>query len=109
MNRQLLHEYLLFLLSADKAAIIIQHSDSETIIAIVAEMITAIKYLPAYFAFPVLEKLKNIAAISDEAAQMVTSKTASIKKEQKWQKAYPWLITLITICILIAMYLFSKK
>ncbi|WP_235903505.1 hypothetical protein [Taibaiella lutea] len=109
MNKQLLQEYLLFLLSADKAAIIIQHSDSKTIIAIVTEMTLAIKYLPAYFALPVLEKLISVAAINDEAAQMVASKITGIKKEQKWQKAYPWLIVLITICILIAMYLFSKK
>jgi hypothetical protein len=109
MNKQLLQEYLLFLLSADKAAIIIQHSNNDTIIAIVTEMVKAIKYLPAYFALPVLEKLKSIAVINNEAIQMVTSKMAGIRKEQKWQKAYPWLIILATTGILIAMYLFSKK
>lgn len=109
MNKQLLQEYLLFLLSADKAAIIIQYGNSDTIIAIVTEMIKAIKYLPAYFALPVLEKLNGIAVIDTEATQMIISKIKSIKKERKWQKAYPWLIILITICILASMYLFSRK
>jgi len=109
MNKQLLQEYLLFLLSADKAAIIIQYSNKDTIIAIVREMIKAIKYLPAYFALPVLKKLNGIAVLNAEAAQIVALKTAGIRKEQKWQKLYPWLIILTTICILIAMYLFNKK
>lgn len=109
MNKQLLQEYLLFLLSADKAAIIIQHGDTENILSITKEITKAISYLPSYFALPVLARFGNIASISLEAAQIILSETAKIKKAQKWQKIYPWLVVTITLFILIAMYYFSKK
>ena len=109
MNKQLLHEYLLFLLSADKAAIIIQHGDIENIISITKEITGSTSYLPSYFALPVLERFSKIAVLHSDAAQIITSEIERIKKAQKWQKAYPWLVVLVTLCILTAMYYFSRK
>lgn len=109
MNRQLLHEYLLFLLSDDKVALLIQKATPQMIHSISESLIKSISYLPTYYALPILNKWMPITTINTQTAIEVSKKIASIKREEKRQKAYPWLIILITLFILIAMYYFSKK
>ena len=109
MNKQLLHEYLLFLLTDDKAALLIQKGSPDNISSITREILKATSYLPAYFALPVLEKLIPVAKDHESTGNIISQQIIKIKKEEKLQKAYPWLIVLITILILIAMYYFSKK
>jgi hypothetical protein len=109
MNRQLLHEYLLFLLSDDKMALLIQKATPEIIHSISESLLKAIAYLPAYYALPVLNKWMPAATMDVGSGREISKKTATLKKEEKQQKVYPWLIVLLTLFILIAMYYFSKK
>jgi molecular chaperone DnaJ len=109
MNKELLHDYLLFLLSDDKAALLIQNGSPETLHSITLEILQAIQRLPAYFALPVLSRLMPIANPLASTANMVQQRIAIIKKEETLRKIYPWLIILVTFSILLAMYFFSKK
>lgn len=97
------------MLSDDKSALLLQKATPENIYSITHEIIQAIEHLPPYFSLPVLHKLAPVAVLNEEAASAITKKTIRINKEEKVRKIYPWLVVLITLLILVAMYFFSKK
>ena len=105
----MLYEYLLFLLSDDKVALLIQKGTPEIIYAITQQLLLSISYLPAYYALPVLNKWLPATISHTDSYQNIAMQIIKIKREEKLQKAYPWLIVLITLSVLIAMYYFSKK
>lgn len=109
MNKQLLHQYLMFLLSDEKIAIIHLKADAGTVTGIVAGIMKAAAALPHYFAADVLNRLKTITVHAPDAALQLDLAIRRLSREQKWQKLYPWLALMITLLLCMAMYFFSKK
>lgn len=109
MNKELLHRYLLFMLSDEKVAILQLKGRPETISGITEGMIKATTHLPVYFAIAVLNRLATAIAAHPEEAHKAAVALRRLKREQLWQKLFPWLTLTITILLCVAMYLFSKK
>lgn len=109
MNKQLLHEYLMFLLNDEKIAIIQLKSTAEITHQVITNILKALEPLPPYSAKEVLTKLKNMAADEDSEQQRIGRVLRKLQREERWQKAFPWLALFITILVCLAMYLFAKK
>lgn len=109
MNKQLLHEYLLFLLSDEKLAILNLKSDENTTNAITNNIIGITELLPVYFALPVLQKLRLLAMTKPFVSDAINTQYQRRIKEQKLQKMQPWFVVFIVITLLTTMYLYSKR
>ncbi len=108
MNKQLLHQYLLFIFSDDKIGIIQLKAGDQDRAGIIAEAAKAAVHLPHYYARDIWERLLLIAANDEERAglQRVLSRLA---REARWQKLFPWLAVLAALLLCMAMYLFGRK
>lgn len=109
MNKELLHQYLLFLLSDEKIAVILLKSKTGTIHGLVEGIIKAASVLPVYFAKEVLQRLKMITINNPGEELMVDSRLKRLTREYTLEKLFPWLALFITLLICVAMYFFSKK
>lgn len=109
MNRQLLHEYLLFLLAPDKAAVLVQQGSASDLQAINNELLHAVAFLPGYFSLPVLKKWKDIIRDVPEIEGKVEVFIQKVQSRETRRKAYPWLIVVLVVLLLLGMYLFSKS
>jgi hypothetical protein len=109
MNKQLLHQYLLFMLSDEKVAIILLKGKPDTVSGIVSGILKAASTLPLYFSIEVLTRLKVIAVNSIDDTAKIDLALQRLNRERIWEKLFPWLALAITIILCMAMYLFSKK
>lgn len=109
MNKELLHQYLMFLLSDEKIAIIQLKADPDTLTALVSAFIKATAVLPHYFVPGILQRLKEITKEYPRETEKITIILKKNSREAQWQKSLPWLALLIALLICAAMYLFSKK
>jgi hypothetical protein len=109
MNKQLLHQYLLFMLSDEKVAIILLKGKPDTVSGIVSGILKAASTLPLYFSIEVLTRLKVIAVNSIDDTAKIDLALRRLNRERIWEKLFPWLALAITIILCMAMYLFSKK
>jgi hypothetical protein len=109
MNKELLHQYLLFMLSDEKIAVILLKGNTDTIHGLVEGIIKASSTLPAYFAKEVFQRLKTITINSPDEELRVNTALKRLSKQQQLEKLFPWLALAITLLICIAMYFFSKK
>ena len=109
MNKELLHQYLLFLLSDEKIAVILLKSKTETIHGLVEGIIKASSALPLYFAKEVLQRLKMITINSSVEELKVNTRLKRLTRQHTWEKLFPWLTLVITLLLCVAMYFFSKK
>jgi hypothetical protein len=109
MNKELLHHYLLFMLSDEKIAIILLKGKPDVVYNIVSGILKATTHLPFYFKTEVLHRLKAITVNHPADEQKIERALQKLKQEQLWQKLFPWLALAITILLCVAMYLFSKK
>jgi len=108
MNRELLKDYLLFMLSDEKAALLAQQSTEKQTGAIAGQLLKSAEYLPYYFAIPVLTRMRYTLPLNKELERLIDSRIKKTEREEKLRKSYPWLIVLITVLILFAMYFFSQ-
>ena len=109
MNKERLHQYLLFMLNDEKIAVILLKGKTDTIHGLVKGIIKATSALPVYFATAVLQRLKMITVNSPDEELIVNTSLKRLKKEQTLEKLFPWLTLAITILLCVAMYFFSKK
>jgi hypothetical protein len=109
MNKELLHQYLLFMLSDEKIAVILLKSKAETTHGLVEEIIKASSALPVYFAKEVLYRLKMITVNNPDDALKVDTSLRRLMREYTLEKLFPWLALVITLLLCVAMYFFSKK
>lgn len=109
MNKQLLHQYLLFLLSDEKLAIINRKADEQFTSNFIPEMLKTVKHLPYYFAFDILERLKLISAQTASEMDAIHKFGIQLKQHKRWEQLFPWLIVLFTLLLCLAMYWFSRK
>jgi hypothetical protein len=109
MNKELLHQYLLFMLSDEKIAVILLKSKPEIIHGLVEGMMRASSALPVYFAKEVLHRLKMITVNSPDEALKVDTSLKRLTREYKLEKLFPWLALVITLLLCVAMYFFNKK
>jgi hypothetical protein len=109
MNKELLHQYLLFMLSDEKIAVILLKGKADNIHGIVEGIIKASSTLPVYFAKETLQRLKMITVNSPDEELKVNTALKRLSKQQQLEKLFPWLALAITLLLCIAMYFFSKK
>lgn len=109
MNKQLLHRYLLFLLSDEKLAIINRKADEQFTGQFIPEILKTVKLLPYYFAADVLERLKLISAQTATETNAIRKFGIQLKRHKRGEQLFPWLIVLFTLLLCLAMYWFSKK
>lgn len=109
MNKELLHQYLLFMLSDEKIAIILLKGKPDTIQGLVAGIIKASSTLPVFFAKEVLQRLRMITVNSPDDELKVNTSLKRLSREHKLEKIFPWLALAITLLLCVAMYFFSKK
>ncbi len=109
MNRQLLHEYLLFLLADEKIAIIRKQGDAAYLGHFIPALLEALQHLPFYFADPVYNRLQLMAAGQPTLLSLVAGTQQRMALQARRQRYMPLLVVLITLVLCIAMYLFSKK
>ncbi len=109
MNKELLHQYLLFMLSDEKIAVILLKGKTDTISGIVSGTLKAASALPLYFSIEVLTRLKVITSNNPDDGEKIDLALQKLHREQIWQKLFPWLALAITIVLCMAMYFFSKK
>ncbi|PSK93890.1 DnaJ-like protein [Taibaiella chishuiensis] len=109
MNKQLLHEYLLFFLTDEKIAIIRKQADASYLGHFIPAMLDATLHLPFYFAAPVYTRLQLVATGSAHLSELVDKARRRMAGQARRQRYLPLLMVLITLLLCIAMYLFSKK
>jgi metal-responsive CopG/Arc/MetJ family transcriptional regulator len=109
MNKELLHQYLLFMLSDEKIAVILLKGNTDTIHGLAEGIIKASSVLPVYFAKEVLQRLKMITVSSLDDELKVDTSLKRLAREHKLEKVFPWLALAITLLLCVAMYFFSKK
>jgi len=109
MNKQLLHQYLLFMLSDEKVAIILLKGKPDTVSGMVTGILKAASTLPLYFSIEVLTRLKVITVNNTDDTAKIDLALQRLNRERIWQKLFPWLALAITIVLCMAMYFFSKK
>lgn len=109
MNKELLHQYLMFLFSDEKIAIIQLKADTDTVNALVAAIMQTVAVLPHYFALAVLQRLKETTAAYPYESKRIDLMINKRRREAQWQRLFPWLALLVTLLLCLAMYLFSKK
>lgn len=108
MNKQLLHQYLLFVFSDDKIGIIQLKAGDKARAGIIAEAGKAAAHLPHYYARAILERLLLIAA-NDEERMALRQTLTRLAREARLQKFFPWLAVLVALLLCIAMYVFGRK
>lgn len=106
MNKQLLHQYLLFLFSDDKIGIIQLKAEAVTRGSIIEEGLKATLHLPFYYSNEILNRLLQVAA-DDGEAQPLRDIKKRLEREARWQKLFPWLVAAVVLLLCVAMYLFS--
>ena len=109
MNKELLHQYLLFMLSDEKIAVILLKSKADNIHGLVEGIIKASSALPVYFAKEILQRLKVITVNSPDEELKVNTALKRLIRQQNLEKLFPWLALAITLLLCVAMYFFSKK
>lgn len=109
MNKELLHQYLLFMLSDEKIAVILLKGKADTIRGLAEGIIKASSTLPVYFAKEVLQRLKMITVNSPDEELKVSTTLKRLSRQQKLERLFPWLALAITLLLCVAMYFFSKK
>jgi metal-responsive CopG/Arc/MetJ family transcriptional regulator len=109
MNKELLHQYLLFLLNDEKIAVILLKGNADNIHGLVEGIIKASSVLPISFAKEVLQRLKMITVNTPDEELKVNVSLKRLVREHTLEKLFPWLALVITLLLCIAMYFFSKK
>lgn len=109
MNRQLLHEYLLFLLRDENIGIIQRKASTEELPGLVRSFMHIAALLPAYYGKSVLERLLP-AAEGDPAVQAaIQGALHKIIRKERLDRYFPWLALLLTLLICLSMYLFASR
>lgn len=109
MNKQLLHQYLMFLLADEKMAILQLKAEEQVLQDIIGELLKAILPLPSYYAKEILARLKVLAEGYPAEETRIDKVLNRIIREEIWQRSVPWLVLLVTLLLCITMYLFGKK
>lgn len=109
MNKQLLHEYLLFLLLDEKIAIIQMKATPAVLSSLAALFLKMETLLPAYYGKVILERLHMLTEGRAEEQQLVAAARQALLRKEHRQRYYPWLALLLTLLLCLAMYLFARK
>lgn len=109
MNKQLLHEYLLFLLLDEKIAIVQLKATPVLLSALVTIFLKMETLLPAYYGKVILERLHMLTEGRPEEQQRIEAARQALLRKERRQRYYPWLALLLTLLLCLAMYLFARK
>jgi curved DNA-binding protein CbpA len=111
MNKQLLYEYLLFLLQDKNMAILQRKGDAHFLGQFVQEILGAARYLPFYFEKDILGRLSLLVADSDEENIKQEIKAAFAQRRRTYilQKSLPWLAVLLTFILMLCMYFYAQR
>lgn len=107
MNKQLLHEYLLFVLSDEKQAILHLKATTAHIENISNNILQITQLLPEYYALPVIDRLLLLAEQHPYIRNSIETENKKRKQAYRWQKITPWLIAGAIGIILLFMFLYS--
>ncbi len=108
MNKSLLQQYLLFLLSDERLAVLTNEPSADYITAFTSEMISIATILPPYLALPVLARMKYAFASIGPALSLISISEQKIKRTYLCTQYAPWVILTTVLLICIAMYYFSR-
>ncbi|MFT4060719.1 MAG: DnaJ domain-containing protein [Edaphocola sp.] len=108
LNKELLHDYLQFLLTDEKMAILLQPGEAAAREAFAGGIVDATKVLPYYFALPVLERLRPLAQTGG-VRHWWLSERKSRRRQGQWHKWHPWLAMLVVAALLLLMYVYVRR
>lgn len=109
MNKQLLYEYLLFLLQDEKIGIIQLKATPGILSGLLSVFLKITALLPPYYSRAVLERLLLLTAGHPAEEQQVKAALQALLRKERWQRAFPWIALLLTLALCLAMYLFAGK
>lgn len=108
MNHKALYEYLEQLLNEGHMATLTNGEEvsvNEGIVNMILDSTKGLKYL--YFQ-PLAVKLERLSAGNDELQGRVRTRLRSKGIEAQWEKSMPYLVVLVTLLIVLAMYFWAK-
>jgi len=109
MNHKALYEYLEQLLNEGHMATLTngeEASVNEGIVNMILDSTKGLKYM--YFQ-PLAVKLERLSAGNDELLGRVRARLRSKAIEAQWEKSMPYLVVLVTLLIVLAMYFWAKR
>lgn len=109
MNHKALYEYLEQLLNEGHMATLTNGGElsvNEGIVNMILDSTKGLKYM--YFA-PLAEKLAILAEGNDELLRRVEARVSARRRDANWEKSIPYLVVLITLLIVMAMYFWARK
>jgi len=109
MNKQLLFQYLVFLLKDEKLAVINRKGSEDFAAQFIPEILKTMAHLPAYYAIDLIQRLKLIENQPNSIQALVTKSDRDWKRRKHWQSLFPWLIVLFTLLVCLGMYWFSRR
>ncbi len=109
MNRQLLKEYLCYLCTDEKIAILRKKGEIGLLERFIAEGLKTSKFLPYYYELAVLNRFKLIAAADESLNEALLKRERQLLFIRQWNRFFPWLTVLITLLICIGMFWFGRK
>lgn|GEM_PF-1756877 len=109
MNKQLLYEYLLYLFSDDKIAVLQARSDAATSDRITEAVTRAVAPLPYYYTLSVLDRIQLALADRHEAAGRIRALRQSVVRKRQRERSLPWIALLATLLLCFLMYILYRK
>lgn len=109
MNKQLLFQYLGFLLKDEKLAVVNRKGTEDFAAQFIPEILKTTAHLPAYYAIELMQRLKLIENQPNSVQALVAKADRAWKRRKQWQSMVPWLIVLFTLLVCIGMYWFSRR
>lgn len=109
MNHKALYEYLEQLLNERHMAVLTNGEEpavNEGIVNMILDSTKGLKYV--YF-LPLAQKLVLLAGGDNTLLQRVNARLRTRQREAKWEKSIPYMVGLITLLIVVAMYFWAKK
>ncbi len=109
MNHKALYEYLEQLLNERHIATLTngeEPSANEGIVNMILDSTKGLKYM---FFRPVAEKLVLLAQGNNELQERVNARLRAKQREANREKSMPYLVVLVTLLIVLAMYFWARK
>lgn len=109
MNKQLLYEYLRFLLSDEKIAVLERRAGPEAIRSIITGLTGFLSPLPYYYTLGVLERMQLLAANLPEEQDRIATLRRQARRKRQWERALPWIVAGISLLLCFIMFLLYRR
>jgi molecular chaperone DnaJ len=109
MSQEALQSYILLILAESNIAILRQDADAATISNIISELIKASTRLESIYMDEVLSQLELLAADDPKDTETIAHYAIARKQQRRKDRAFPYIVVIITIALCIFMYFYGNK